>query len=165
MWCKDKWDKSKNVTRGIIFRQATHLLPSHCKGDINSTQFQRMKHWFYGGFKKRMCLSKRRISSTGQKLPKYWEQKGLEIIARVAEVMMPMQRPDGGYRPGAKDDDVGNFDHCPFYIEDHSNGYWGLKESIKRRCITTGGKDKSRFTAQLTIFKSGQKICHTCVCL
>ena len=122
-----------------------------------------MEKYLYGGFKKRLSLSKHKVSLIGQKLPADGERKGAEIIARMAGAMMPMQRPDGSYRPGTKDDDVGNFNHCPFYIEDHSNGCWRLKESSERRCITTGGKDKSRFTAQLTIFKSGRKACHTCV--
>ena len=52
-WCKERLDKNNNVTRGISFQQATCLLPSHCKGCINSSQFQRMKQWFYGGFKKK----------------------------------------------------------------------------------------------------------------
>ena len=73
--------------------------------------------------------------------------------------MMPIQRLDGSFIPGMKEDDMSNFDHSPFYIEDHSNACWGLKESTERRCILTGGKKKDRFTAQLTIFMSGRKVC------
>jgi hypothetical protein len=158
-WCKEQWDKKKNISRGIIFRKSKCFYPSHCEGNVSMTTFERMKKWFYGGFKKRLYLSKRRISSTGQKLPKDWEIKGAEIIARVGGAMMPIQRPDGSFIPGVNEDNMSNFDHSPFYIEDHSNACWGLKESTERRCILTGGKEKDRFTAQLTIFMSGRKVC------
>ena len=95
----------------------------------------------------------------GQKLLKDWEIKEAEIIARVGGAMMPIQRPDGSFIPGVKEDNTSNFDHSPFYIEDCSNVCCGLKESTKRRCILTEGKGRDRFTAQLTIFMLGRKVC------
>ena len=145
----------------LYFWKALQLNPNHCAGGVTQNRFRRLKTWFYGGFVKRWKLSKRRVSSKGQKLPKNWEVKAQEIISRVAGAQMPTPRPDHSFAPGVKDDDMGNMDHSPFYIEDHGNSMWGLRESQDRRCITTGGKDKSRFTAQLTIFKSGRKVCRS----
>ena len=157
-WCKDKWNNNKSVSRGVIFHQALKLYPGHCGGLENPAIFERLKNWFYGGFKQRWDLSKRRVSSTGQKLPIDWETKGAQIVARVAGAQMPVQKPDGKLISGVKDDDMGNMDHMPCYTEDHRKGVWGIKSSQARRCITTGGKEKSRFTTQLTIFKSGRKV-------
>ena len=42
---------------------------------------------------------------------------------------MPIQRTDSSFTPGAKEDDMSNFDHSPFYIdiEDHSNACLGTQ--------------------------------------
>ena len=83
---------------------------------------------------------------------------GKVIFARVAGAQMPNQRPDGIFAAGVKDNNMGNTDQMPVYLEDHHKGILGLKESYERRCITTGGKEHSRFTSQLTIFKNGRKV-------
>ena len=75
---------------------------------------------------------------------------------------MPVQRPDATFRPGVSDDKTGNTDQSPLYIEDHSKAVWGERASRERRLIGTAGKDKDRITVQLTVFKSGRKVCLTC---
>ena len=129
------------VTRGIIFRRAIQLYPCHCGGRKNNRLFSSLKNWFYGGFKKRMKLSKRRVSSTGQKLPKDWRAKQSLAIRRVAGAQTPVPRPEGSFASGVSDDKMGNTDQVPVYIEDHGNGQWGLREDHDRRCISTTGKD------------------------
>ena len=85
--------------------------------------------------------------------------KKASIVNRVAGAQMPIQRANGSFRPGMEDDKMGNTDQMPLYIEDHQKGVWGEQDSRERRIIGTGGKEKDRFTAQLTGFKSGQKVC------
>ena len=157
-WCVKQWDKNKVITRGIIFRRALLLLPNFCGGSKAKTCFYRMKQWFYGGFKKRCNLSKRRISSTGQKLPKDWKDKVKSIIRRVAGAQTPQQRADGSYYGGVPDARMGNTDQVPVYMEDHSKSTWGRKDSQERRTVSTAGKEKDRFTVQLTVFKDGRKV-------
>ena len=120
-WCKNQWNCRKVVTRGIMFRKSLELYPGHCGGRADPKCFARLKKWFYGGFKKRCRLSKRRVSSTGQKLPKDWRAKKASIMNRVAGAQMPTQRANGSFRPGVEDDKMGNTDQMPLYIEDHHN--------------------------------------------
>ena len=157
-WCDEHWAKGKVLTRGIIFRQALRIFPMLCGGKKNPRVFRALKSWFYGGYKKRCRLSKRRISSSGQKCPKNWKEKKASINARVAQAQMPFQRPDGSFRQGVVDDNMANTDQVPVYVEDHSNGQWGRRENHERRTVSTAGKEKDRFTAQLTCFKSGRKV-------
>ena len=80
------------------------------------------------------------------------------IIDRIAPKQMPQQRPDGSFHPGVTDKNTGNTDQVPIYIEDHSKGTWGMREDHTRRTVGTSGKEKDRFTAQLTVFKDGTKV-------
>jgi hypothetical protein len=82
-WCDEQRESNKVITRGIIFRKSLELLPSFCGGKKSKKCFQKMKIWFYCGFKKRCKISKRRISSSGQKLPKDWENKVKSIIVNL----------------------------------------------------------------------------------
>ena len=126
------------------------LLPNFCGGKKSKKCFQKMKTWFYCGFKKRCKISKRRISSTGQKLK--------SIIVRVAKTQTPQQRGDGSWRGGVSDANMGNTDQVPIYMEDHSNSTWGRRENHERRTVSTAGKEKDRLTVQLTVFKDGRKV-------
>ena len=157
-WCDEQWAANKVLTRGIIFRRALLLLPNMCGGKHSKKCFRRMKKWFYMGFNKRCKLSKRRISSTGQKLPKDWETKVLSIIRRVTKSQTPQQRGDGSWRGGVPDAMMGNTDQVPVYMEDHSKCTWGRRDSQERRTVSTAGKEKDRFTVQLTVFKDGRKV-------
>ena len=80
------------------------------------------------------------------------------IIDCVAQKQMPQQRPDGSFRPGVTDANMGNTDQVPVYIEDHSKGNWGMREDHTRRTVGTDGKEKDRFTARLTVFKDDTKV-------
>ena len=108
--------------------------------------------------KKRCKLSKRRISSTGQKLPKNWETMVQSIIRRVTKSQTPQQRLDGTWRGGVSDTMMENTDQVPVYMEDHSKSTWGRRDNHERRTVSTAGKDKDRFTVQLTVFKDGRKV-------
>jgi hypothetical protein len=157
-WCMRQWERKRVVTRGIIFRRALQYLPSHCGGNENPTLFKSLKHWFYAGFKNRCKLSKRRVSSTGQKMPKNADDLHRSIIGRLAATQAPTMFPDGSRKEGVPDKRVGNTDQVPVYIEDHSKATWGLKGDRERRLVGTAGKDKDRFTTQLTCFKDGDKV-------
>ena len=157
-WCDKHWTKKKVLTRVIIFRLALRIFPMLCGGKKNPMLFRALKSWFYGGFKKRCKLSKRTISSSGQKCPKDWKEKKACINRRVAKAQMPSQRPDGSFHSGVTDDNMANTDQVPVYVEDHSNGQWGRRENHERRTVGTAGKEKDRFTAQLACFKSGRKV-------
>ena len=128
------------------------------RGKSNNKIFTALKSWFYGGFKKLAKLSKCRISSTGQKLPEKWEVMAERIIGSVAQKHMPQQRSDGSFHPGVTDANMGNTDQVPVYIEDHSEGTWGMREDHTRRTVGAAGKEKDRFTDQLTVFKDGTKV-------
>ena len=71
---------------------------------------------------------------------------------------MPQKRPDGSFHPGVMDAKMGNTDQLPVYIEYHSKGTLGMREDNTRRTVGTLGKEKDRFTAQLTVFKDGTKL-------
>ena len=158
IWCDKQWESNKVLTRGIIFRKALEMYPNFCGGKKNRKCFRKLKKWFYYGFKKRCKLSKRRISSTCQKLPKNWEDKVASIVRRVSKAQMPQQRVDGTYHGGVSDAMMGNTDQVPVYMEDHSKSTWGRREDHQRRTVSTAGKEKDRFTVQLTVFKDGRKV-------
>ena len=158
-WMQKCWKQNKAMTRGLIFRRAMLLDGSHCGGKFNPSLFNQLKKWFYGGFKSRAKLSRRKHSSVGQKLPKNWQDKAACIVRRVANAQMPTQRGDGSFCPGVTDDKMGNTDQVPIYIEMHQAYGWGDRESHERRMVSTAGKEKDRFTVQLTVFKSGRKVC------
>ena len=80
------------------------------------------------------------------------------IIDRVAQKQMPQQRPDGSFHPYVMDANMGNTDQEPVYIEDNSKGTWGMREDHTRKTVGTAGKEKDRFTAQLTVLKYGTKV-------
>ena len=93
-----------------------------------------------------------------KKLPNNWRERHDNIIARIAHFQMPQQRPDGTFCPGTDDDHVINTDQVPIWWECHSMNQWGNKSNHARRNVKTGGKEKDRFTCQLTISKSGRKV-------
>ena len=157
-WCDQQWKLNKVLTRGIIFRKALEIFLGFCGGKKNKKCFYKTKKWFYQGFKYRNRLSKRRISSTGQKLPKDWKAKVDSIVRRVSTAQMPQQRVDGTYHGGVSDAMMGNTDQVPVYMEDHSKSTWGRREDHERQTVSTAGKDKDRFTVQLTVFKNGRKV-------
>ena len=95
VWCKTNWDRNKIFTRGVVFRQAFWLFPSHCGGTKNPKIFTALKQWFCGGFKKRLKLSKRRVSSTGQKIPKGFEGKTCFYHRTCCRSHTPIHRGDG----------------------------------------------------------------------
>ena len=59
--------------------------------------------------------------------------------------------------PAIPDSQWVNSDHIPFYREHTSKYSWGKTNSGNRQ-IGTGGTEKERFTAQLTIKKDGSKL-------
>ena len=124
---------NKKITRTIIFNQILKIDPTFLGGRDDPKIFKKLKSWFYGRFTKRAKLSKRVISSAGQKLPKDWEEKWQSIVASTSNVQMPkQQRADGTYQPGVKDDDLGNTDQVPVRVEEVSNGQWGRREDHDR---------------------------------
>jgi hypothetical protein len=158
LWCRSKWDNDRHVTQSIMLHRAMYIDPGFLGGNGSVGHFPRLLNWFCYGFKLRYKLSKRKISSVGQKLPSNWKERHDNIIARIASYQMPKQRPDGTFCPGADDDHVLNTDHVPIWWECHSMHQWGNKKNHACRNVKTGGKDKDRFTCQLTISKSGRKV-------
>jgi hypothetical protein len=152
-WCEDKWANNKKLSRGIIIRQALRIDKDFC-----GRNFYRLKSWFYYGFKGRMKLSRRVISSTGQKLPKDWEEKHAAIVRKVAGAQMPSQRGDGSISHGVSDKRMGNTDQVPFWFESYGRYQWGRRENHHRRMVATAGMEKKRFTVQLTCFKNGDTV-------
>ena len=71
---------------------------------------------------------------------------------------MPQKRPDGSFHHGVTDANMGNTDQVPVYIEDHSKGTWGMREDHTRGRKVTSGKEKDRFTAEITVFKDSTKV-------
>ena len=53
---------------------------------------------------------------------------------------------------------MGNIDQVAVYIEYHSKGTWGMRDYHTRRAVGSAGKEKDRFTDQLTVFKDGTKV-------
>ena len=114
-----------------MFCQAMVINPSFLEGLGLRGHFAKLNHWFYYGYKRRFKLSKRKISSCGQNLPKDWESKVAYNIARISRGQMPHQRMDGSFKPGADDDHVINSDQVPVRIKSHSSTQWGYRENRK----------------------------------
>jgi len=64
-WCRAKWEDDRHVTRAIVFHQAMVINPGFLAGLGSLGHFANLKNWFYYGFKKKIKLSKRKISSCG----------------------------------------------------------------------------------------------------
>ena len=136
----------------MIFRRAMEINPKFCDGDM-----KKLKKWFYYGFIKRQNLSVRKVASVGQKLPKDWEAQMVAMKGRIKARQKPEKRADGSIRvAGVKDKHFCNTDHTPLWYESVGNTSWGKKNS-GRRTVKTGGKEKDRFTCQLTVGKDGKK--------
>ena len=61
-----------------------------CGGVGKEGYLENLNKWFYYGFKKRNYLSIRKLSSVGQKPPKYLEEKMIEMKGRAREKIKPM---------------------------------------------------------------------------
>ena len=80
--------KSKMVTSMIIWRKSLKIKPDFC----NHVKYhERMKTWFYHGFKKRKILSWKKIAGASRKLPKVWETKLAHIIEHAANIQRAQQ--------------------------------------------------------------------------
>ncbi len=152
-WIDKLQEEEKRITRAMIFRKALELDPDFQGGDM-----KRLKQWFYYGFKRRANLSIRKIASVGQKLPKDWEAKMVDMRGRIRHRQGPLEQPDGSVLiTGVTDAYFFNTDHVPIWYESVGNYTWGRKDS-GRRSVKTGGKEKDRFTAQFGVGKGGKKL-------
>ena len=156
------WVDQKRVSRSIVFRTVLEIDPNfkaEGPGVKGSQQhLMRLKNWFYYGFNRRHKLTNRRISGAGQKLPKDWQSRHKVLVQRLAAYQQPAQHPSTGEPlPAIEDEHMYNTDHVPTYYEPHGNYTWG-KSGSGRRSVKTGGKEKDRFTTQLTISKRGDKL-------
>ena len=119
---------------------------------------ERMNKWFYYGFVKRFDLSDCHISGAGQKRPTNWENALVDVGVKVRARQKPATKLDRSTRIACvRDAYFCNTDHVPVWYETVGNYTWG-KKSGGRRHIQTGGKDKDKFTAQLSIGKDGRKL-------
>ena len=98
------------------------------------------------------------MSGAGQKLPNNWERELANTRGQVRAKQNPLKRADGTLRiAGVKDDYFCTTDHVPIWYESVGNYSWG-ENSSGRRHVRTGGKEKDRFTGQLSIGKGGKKL-------
>ena len=157
-WLEERWKLDQRVSRTMIFRKVLEIDPKF-KGGVESDGYlARLKKWFYYGFKIRNGLSNRKICGAGQKLPANWEQALIDMHGKVRAKQQPEMRADGSVRiAGVKDAHFCNTDHVPVWYESVGNYSWG-KKCGGRRHVRTGGKEKDRFTAQLSITKDGRKL-------
>ena len=81
-----------------------------------------------------------------------------ELKSRVASKKRVTKRPDGSNKvEGVKDKYWFNTDHVPLWYKSVGSYTWILKYSGFQN-VKTGGKEKDRFTEQLSIAKSGNKL-------
>eukprot|EP00956_Cyclotella_meneghiniana_P042592 scaffold248579_cov38-Cyclotella_meneghiniana.AAC.1 len=93
---EELWENDKCVSRTVVFRLVLEIDPdflvSGGQGGRGSTgHLDRLKTWFYHGFKKRFNLSNRKIASIGQKLPDKWREKLRTQQQRVAAAQFPQE--------------------------------------------------------------------------
>jgi len=158
VWLEERWAKEQRVSRTMVFRKVLENDPKFCGGVKSDGYLDRMKTWFYYGLKIRFDLSNRKIAGAGQKLPDNWEQALVDMRGKVRAKQQPVRRADGTVRiDGVKDAYFCNTDHVPVWYESVGNYSWGKKNS-GRRHVRTGGKEKDRFTAQLSVGKGGKKL-------
>ena len=105
--------KSKRVTSWIIRRKSLKRKPDFCN---YGKDHERMKNWFYHGFKKRKSLSWTKIAGASRNFPNGWETKVEHIIACVANVQRSQQKHNIIVSP-VKYDNMCNTDHVPVYID------------------------------------------------
>ena len=157
-WLQERWRLEQRVSRTMIFRKVMDINPLFCGGIKSDGHLDRLKKWFYYGLKVRQTLSNRKIAGAGQKLPGDWENALINMHGRMRAVQNPIRRANGTMRlAGVKDVHFCNTDHVPVWYESVANYSWGPK-SGGRRHVQTGGKEKDRFTAQLSISKAGKKL-------
>ena len=121
-WLEERWELEQRVTRTMIFRKVLDIDPKFKGGVKEDGYFDRLKKWFYYGFKVRHSLSVRKISGAGQKLPLNWEQKLLDLHGKVRAIQKPELRADGSVRiAGVKDTHFCNTDHVPVWYESVGN--------------------------------------------
>ena len=112
----------------------------------------------YYGFVKRFDLSNCKNSCADQKLPTNWEKALVDMRGEVRARQKPEKKLDGSTCiAGVRDAYFCNTDHVPVWYEPVGNYSWG-KKSGGRRHVRTDGKEKDRFTAQLSIGKDGRKL-------
>ena len=80
--------KSKGVTSWIIWRKVLKIKPDFFN---YGKEHERIKNWFYHGFKKRKKLSWTKIAGASRKLPKGWETKLAHIIEHAANIQRAQQ--------------------------------------------------------------------------
>ena len=162
---EELWENDKCVSRTVVFRLVLEIDPdflvSGGQGGRGSTgHLDRLKTWFYHGFKKRFNLSNRKIASIGQKLPDKWREKLRTQQQRVAAAQFPQEVDLGNGEkvnvPGIDDKDWYNFDHVPVWQEPVRTYSWGKKDS-GRRNVKTAGREKNRYTVVLGITMWGEK--------
>ncbi len=157
-WLEALWKDQKRVSRTMIFRKVMELDPKYNGGPKAEGFMEKMKKWFYKGFKVRAGLSVRKIAGAGQKIPDGWEGMMRRITTNVRDLQKVETRPDGSrIIAGVQDRHFVNTDHVPMPIEGVGNFSWGKKNS-GRRHVKTAGKEKDRFTCQLSIAKDGTKL-------
>ena len=157
-WLEERWRLEQRVSRTMIFRQGLVIDPKLCDGIKKDGYLERLKKWFYYGFVRRNNLSIRKIAGAGQKLPNNWEKELINMKGKVRAKQNPVMKPDGTIRiAGVRDANFCNTDHVPIWYETVGNYTWGKKNS-GRRSVKTGGKEKNRFTGQLSIGKDGKKL-------
>lgn len=141
-------EKGCRISRGVMFREAHKINPSFA----NNGRMKELKNWLYYGFRRRANLSYTRSSGAGQKMPKDWEPKKQTINDAVNRTMLPhVVEIDGSdVTIAAPPSAVVNTDHVPVNREAPSEYTWDKKNS-GRRPIRTGGKEKERFTVQLSV--------------
>eukprot|EP00956_Cyclotella_meneghiniana_P036000 scaffold120055_cov77-Cyclotella_meneghiniana.AAC.2 len=172
---EELWANNKCVSRTVIFWLVLELDPnfqvSGGEGGRGSAgHMDRLKTWFYYGFKKRHRLSNRKIASIGigQKLPDRWQEKLRTQQQRVAAAQFPQTVKLGNDDdddetetvnvPGIDDTDWYNFDHVPVWQEPVRTYSWGKKDSGRRNVKTAGReKEKNCYTVVLCITKDGKK--------
>ena len=152
---EELWANDKCVSRTVIFRLVLELDPdfqvSGGEGGRGSAgHMDRLKTWFYYGFKSRYRLSNRKIASIGQKLPDRWQEKLRTQQSRVAAARFPQTVELGNDDdddetetekvnvPGIDDADWYNFDHVPVWQEPVRTFSWGKKDSGRRNVRTAG---------------------------
>lgn len=151
---KEYTDKGCRIRRAIFFRTLMNLDDQRLLFNPDQPHMPQSKRWFFYGFKKRKKLLMTRKSGASQKLPKLCKEKLQHINRRVNEKMYLHQRKKDGVPQGehfnVKEEKWVNTDHLPVYREPVDDYTWGIRNSGRRQ-IGTGGKEKERFTVQLSI--------------
>ena len=154
----------RRVSRKILVRKALEVNPTFYGGRIPGKEdlFNHLTEKWYGRFIYRKGLRIRRVTSAGQKLPQGWEEickqhsEDLLALRKNPEILAVHEQLSGIKVDILPLKYVFNADETPIPLEDPGSTTLA-PVGAKHIPVATGGKEKQRITAMVTVSLDGTR--------